>query len=165
MFIVIVMIASIAALKLYPSKKLKVPLTWIALGLSQVIFCGFSIFPPLPYNSFPIETTVGLFTSTCGVVLATPSIRRMKSVENIIAAGLGFLFLGFLELMPILVFYSFYQTIVEPEFFPLNFPLAFAVYTVFLAASIVTISCGILAFWKTESSLRTNAHDTQRKAG
>ena len=142
-FIGIVMILGVIVLIAYPSQKIKVALLWIAVGLFQVVFSGFYAYPYGVFDYFPTEVAYGLFTLTCGVVLATFSIMKTQSPRRIL--GIGFLILGCLELVAFLDFLFKF-----PNFGEWNILINATPYIAFLVAAVATLSCGILAFLKSK---------------
>ena len=117
--------------------KSEITISWIAIGLLQIILWGFYLYPYAVFNYFPRQTTFGLFLLTCGVFLYSFSQTETSNEKRILFI-VSLLLLGSLELY---VFINFYFTF--PNVSQWNTMIHATSYIAFLGAAVSTFSCVI----------------------
>lgn len=135
--IMAVFILGIVILTLYPSKKLKVAVLWIAVGIIQITLWGLYAFP-LVFNYFPSQTAFGIFLLTSGISLYCLNQAKRSKKERMLAA-ISLLVIGLTELF---VFINFYFTF--PNIKQWNTMIDATSYIAFLIAAISTFVCAII---------------------
>jgi hypothetical protein len=136
-----VFILGIVIFGLYPSKKLKIAILWIAVGIMQITLWGLYAYP-IVFNYFPSQTVFGIFLLTCGIFLYSLSQTEASNLKRMLTI-LSLLFLGCVELF---VFINFYFTF--PNINQWNTMIDATSYIAFLLAAAATLSCAILLVFR-----------------
>ncbi len=126
---------------LYPSKKLKIAILWILVGIMQITLWGLYAYP-IVFNYFPSQTAFGIFLLTCGIFFYSLSQTGASNLKRTLTM-LSLLFLGCVELF---VFINFYFTF--PNINQWNTMIDATSYIAFLGAAVSTFSCVIFVFLK-----------------
>jgi hypothetical protein len=137
--IITVFILGIVIFALYPSKKLKIAILWIAVGIMQITLWGLYAYP-IVFNYFPSQTAFGIFLLTCGIFLYSLSQTETSNLKRILTI-LSLLFLGCVELF---VFLNFYFSF--PNTNQWNTMIDATSYIAFLVAAVSTFGCVIFVF-------------------
>jgi len=145
--IVMAVIGGIVVLLAYPKHRTRVALTWVAIGVFQVLFSSFYTYVPgvsdgflngLLYLIFPNEVAFGLFILTCGVIVAAFRFPGEKPRRRLFS--LGMVLLGCLELIPFIDF-----SLKFPDLNGWNIWVNATPYIAFLSSAVATLSCLIIA--------------------
>ena len=141
-----VFIVGIIIFVLYPSKKQKIAILWIAVGIIQIILWGLYAYP-IKFDYFPSQTVFGIFLLTSGIFLYSFSLIRTSNTKNLLTI-ISLLIIGCLELLAVINFYFAFPNLSE-----WNTLIDAWAYVAFLLASVSTFSCTIFVLLKSRMQL------------